>query len=481
MRNVGVSFASHFGLPGNWFNTNGVLNPTIDLDTPLFIDPLLLQYSKHEEFAECAFDAYVSHFEKVYKLLAASNEVEDKAWRSAAKMIRYGEINGTCLGYSAGSVRGRGFGKKLSNGFMESSKQIIQLGVRDIEFFSIMSLFEDNIGSDRISDMTTNIIIDCVLQFNKRVLASIENECGIKVPTHNFYISGRAARLPKNPFEGDDIPIILLPTDILKHLPILADVRDISRIAASNEELRKRVNKNISEIWEIKYKKDKELIKQRAMESSQAFQTFLDLIKEMEKKPYDFFKDPQGLIIWRSASKNYAAVHHLSLPKFSGKNRLSYINDVCKIIIDKFRDLIEVQRLSRLLWVDGKVRPEKFAQLLFLGVASSYCSANDIDISPEADAGAGPVDFKMSRGMDKVVVEIKLSSNSSLVHGYERQLDTYMHAEKTHIGHYVVLDVGELGGKLRKINLIRDKSPEFKSRRTVHLIDGTMRPSASVI
>ncbi|MBV5349814.1 hypothetical protein JZU71_01240, partial [bacterium] len=64
------------------------------------------------------------------------------------------------------------------------------------------------------------------------------------------------------------------------------------------------------------------------------------------------------------------------------------------------------------------------------GIASSYCIANDLDISPESDAGRGPVDFKFSNGSKgKVLVEIKLTSNNQLQHGFESQLPIYMKAE----------------------------------------------------
>lgn len=60
----------------------------------------------------------------------------------------------------------------------------------------------------------------------------------------------------------------------------------------------------------------------------------------------------------------------------------------------------------------GKSKHESAAQLLFYGVADSYCAANNIDLSPESNAGRGPVDFKLSRGStDKVIVEVKLTSN----------------------------------------------------------------------
>ena len=59
--------------------------------------------------------------------------------------------------------------------------------------------------------------------------------------------------------------------------------------------------------------------------------------------------------------------------------------------------------MNRIFFVDQNPRHERFAQLLFYAIAAAYCEANDIDVSPESDAGAGPVDFKLSSGAAKIV------------------------------------------------------------------------------
>ena len=65
-------------------------------------------------------------------------------------------------------------------------------------------------------------------------------------------------------------------------------------------------------------------------------------------------------------------------------------------------DLIENNQLSKLLYnSDGTRKRESAAQLVFFGIASSYCAANDLDITPEANSGRGPVDFKFSKGVYK--------------------------------------------------------------------------------
>ena len=80
--------------------------------------------------------------------------------------------------------------------------------------------------------------------------------------------------------------------------------------------------------------------------------------------------------------------------------------------------------------VDSK-NGEKTVQKTFHGVASYYCKTNDLDISPETNTGRSPVDFKISRGGDKTVIEIKLTSNKDCLHGFEVQIEEYAKSEET--------------------------------------------------
>ncbi|TON44481.1 hypothetical protein CGH57_21710, partial [Vibrio parahaemolyticus] len=101
------------------------------------------------------------------------------------------------------------------------------------------------------------------------------------------------------------------------------------------------------------------------------------------------------------------------LSKFANKKlTLDDVDDLVGEILNQFLDLVENKGLWKELWCeDNKPRKEKAAQRLLFAVAYSYCKANNLDLSPEADSGNGPVDFKLSQGFDsKVVVEIKLST-----------------------------------------------------------------------
>ena len=134
---------------------------------------------------------------------------------------------------------------------MQTAKEIVDLGVVDPDLFVALGVFEEGIGPDRISDMTTNVILPDLLSFNARVLKEIS------VPTKRITITLKNGNsytedLPINPFEKTDTPIILVPTDILRHLPIVTDWSGVADAAAKNTALRQKVNMQIAEIWRLK-------------------------------------------------------------------------------------------------------------------------------------------------------------------------------------------------------------------------------------
>lgn len=98
-----VRFSDHFGIDSALLADAGVLNPTLNADTGLFIDPLLIEGSAHPEISEGARATYEAHFTTVIKLLRASKSPGDAAWRSALKHLSFPEIKWTCLGYTGRS------------------------------------------------------------------------------------------------------------------------------------------------------------------------------------------------------------------------------------------------------------------------------------------------------------------------------------------------------------------------------------------
>ena len=481
-RNLGIQFSDEFSVDRDWLKENNIFNPMLDIDTQLFIDPFLLPYSKHKEISDTGFDAYEAHFQTIFRLLSLSEEQGDKAWQAAYDRFLFSEkggMSGTCIGYST-STKGHAFGPVKSTQALKWAKGVIILGVKDPEMFSALGLFEKGIGADLISDMVLHITLDSILEFNRKVYKKIEKELGVKIELSQHTLAGREASLPSNPCSDQNHPIILLPSDILKHLPVLDDPRGISETADFNDGLRKRINKHLSVLFELEHKNQKDRVLTEAQIDADAFQTLLDALKKLERKAYDFETDPNGLLSWLKVGRDFATQFPLDLTIDRGLSRIEQIDSVCLRIIDKYKQFVEIARISKDLYDDeGNPKREGYAQRIFRMIADVYCEQSDVDLSPESDKGAGPVDFKLSRGKDKITVELKLSTNSKLVQGYEKQLEAYTLAEGAKRSHYVIIDVGKMGKKFKKLQAFIKDNPPVGSNKRVHYIDGIPRQSAS--
>ena len=100
-------------------------------------------------------------------------------------------------------------------------------------------------------------------------------------------------------------------------------------------------------------------------------------------------------------------------------------------------------------------------------------------MSFEANEGPGPVDLKISRGNDKTVIEVKLSSNDDYLHGYEEQIERYAQAEETDKRIYVYVQVGNPGRdeKIRKRH--EERINEGENLPLLYMINSQKQISAS--
>lgn len=474
-----IRFSEHYGIDGQALEDRGILDPTLNADTRLFIDPLLLENSSHSEISVGARQTYENHFGTIIKFLAKTKVPKDVAWNSAARLLSFPEIKWTCLGYGAQSVAGSGSGSEMTGHYIETARQIVELGIEDPDLFVAMALFENGVGPDRISDMTANVILGDLIKLNERILP----ELGIATQPMTIALKNgksHSGRLAANPYISSEDPVILVPSDILRHLPIATDWSSVADAASKNAQIRSRVNDQIAQMWQVKSRKDKDEIRRWALADKASFETFMEMLHGANPNAYDMNGDPLGEVFWRKIAAALAEEEPLAIDP-PRKMDLAGVEMVVEAIIEQFRFLIEDRRFSEELYYFGKPRPEIAAQRLFFAVAHSYCKANDLDLTPEAETGNGPVDFKVSAGFTgRAVVEIKLSRNSKLVDGYIKQLETYKRAEETVSGFYVVVDVGKMGQKDERLLAIRNEASargDIASR--IDFIDGSRRKSAS--
>lgn len=88
-----ANISSEFNINQHDIDKSGFIDVFLNVDTKLFIDPLLLLQSKHIEISQNAVQTYRNYFELVIKLLAASKSRGDVPWRNAIRYFQFHEIS----------------------------------------------------------------------------------------------------------------------------------------------------------------------------------------------------------------------------------------------------------------------------------------------------------------------------------------------------------------------------------------------------
>lgn len=149
-------------------------------------------------------------------------------------------------------------------------------------------------------------------------------------------------------------------------------------------------------------------------------------------------------------------------------------------ILNRFKDWVEFEKGWEFIQSSEKRKREKFIQRLIHLVARNYLECYDMDISFEADAGRGPVDFKISYGGDKTIVEMKLSTNSQYLHGYNVQILEYGKAENTDKMIYVYIDLGNPNEREKLLGVYQEnKKSGKKVFPELLIIDAVPKKAAS--
>ena len=473
------------------FEHSGAFDAFLDIDSQLFIDPHLLGSTNIEEFLG-SYSDISDHFGKILLLIRESKIVDDIFWKQAEKLLTFSEVKGLCIGYSNKSTSGKGIGKGLRKKILATSKAIIEAGVFNPKIFELMSLFEEGIGADRISDMVAGILKERFYQYSHRVFGEFDLT---DIATREFKALGeKTYRIPINPFNEE--PIILIPKAFLQSLPTAQTCGSIQNVEALNDEIRNHISKLVGDKWKEMVQQDEiclgKILKRKFDFKSTLIQypyLLQQIIEEYSQKPeisYDFNTDPEDKFKFHSDARRYTSIYPLELLRPTS-NKPEKVMSISLKICNHFKKLVENNGAYALFYSDqDKPRHERFSQLFFFCIADLYCQVNDLDLSPEVNSGRGCVDFKISSGYtSRVLVEMKLTTHNRLLKGYEDQLAEYQKAENTIYVIYLVIHVK--GGNEKNFeslkSLSQQKSFQNKKRSLSQLkfvfVDAIPKASAS--
>ena len=271
---------------------------------------------------------------------------------------------------------------------------------------------------------------------------------------------------------------MLVPQDVVRELPIANDWSGIEAAVTHNTQIRQAVNAMLSGIARPTVADRKDAMRAIALQSPQNFQEFLEAVKE-HVRTYDPNVDALAYYKMKSIfASGFEGLKTDAQYDFSkGPEEIRrLVHDTLKF----FKQHVENGNLWEELWIGEKPKKERAAQLIYYAIADAYCHANNVDISPEANMGGGPIDFKFSHGYRaRVLVEMKRSSGT-VRHGYKTQLEIYLDASRTNFGIFVVMDFGDLGDKLEQITAIQASRRAAGERASdIVVIDATKKLSAS--
>lgn len=267
-------FSAYFGINPDALTSTGLIDTFLDVDVQLFIDPILLEKSSNDTIRLFAHERFRKHFEVLVRMPAIAKTELDAAWKAARRQLDLSEPPENGLGYGGSRRSGSSRPEEVRDKILRTGKEIVDLGAKAPEMISLMAFFEEDVGPDTISDLTTTVILND--------LASITEEFCVTngIPAFEFEICDKH-KLPKFiDSRGRDVPIVLVPRDIVRELPIANDWSDIERAAMENARIRKRVNEFLGGIIRPTVLDRKQALRKAALGSAEDFDFFLSAVKE---------------------------------------------------------------------------------------------------------------------------------------------------------------------------------------------------------
>jgi hypothetical protein len=407
-------------------------DPVLVRDNAVFVDPFLLDYSGEPEFDGASSELY-EHFRVPFRLLA-----DDPAAR-VKDMLDFPEMPETCLGYTASGTRGSGSGAHFAGQIREAMLVAISAGLLSPRHFEEVGLLSPGLGPDRISDITCRVIAPRLIAYTGRVAS----EFGVPVSSQRLWSYGRKdgrieripifGELPINPNSGRSI--LLVPKSILRKLPTInPDEFEDYLWEAHGAELRDKFNVAV-----------KEDLGGQVLELARSNPTWVrDYVGWEENRgprPYRFDRDPDGFgslgRYWYDVGRSIEPVQGVA--PTSAPEVLEFV----RFLNRHFKDGIERNRGYETLYHDAactKPRTEKAVQRVYGLMARGVCELCGVTMSPETNAGTGPVDFKFSTNYHAtVLVELKLIKNSKFWDGPGAQLPEYLAAHDATTGMLVAI------------------------------------------
>ena len=488
MSNFKLLFSDYFDIDNSVLEDYGALNICLSSDLPMFIDPFLLFASEKEEYKKL-------HKEVVNHLLILKEYATENGGKNVdINLFRFPEIKQNWLGLSEYGNGGKGLGKRFANGAITAFNGFYNtFGQEQITaetHIEKITLLNSGVGKDFISDFTTNLIFEYLLEFTENFAKKYLKENQIK----SFSIRCRfdeqlkiwqpkTFKLPYLFREGNGDFIILTPLDILtvddsviNNSDFYSNFHNVTR-SLENSSLRSAVNDFFrSNLPKKPNKKDREI-------------AFLNTIKKFPDL-VDFY------IKLKEDKKHEASSASISKINELREKLVDALTPLCELL-DKKSDFYKIpsnsynEALQRALYLKDVIENNDGYRIFYDGIRPIAKEdtiqrifkltwyASPYDVNAEVNNGRGPADYKVSFGSgDSTIVEFKLAKSSSLKKNLQNQTDIYKAASKSAKDISVVLCYSI--SDIRKVQKVLSEI-EKENHENIIVIDATRKVSASKV
>jgi len=486
-----IYFSDFFDVDPLEIEKFGAFNISLINDLPLFIDPFLLFGSNKAEYKKL-HDSILRYliFLKEKSELGVNKESQIKSW------YLFPEVKQNWFGFSKIGNGGSGLGSKFGKS-MSASMHIVfdDLGNEMITQSSHLEkagLFEIGVGKDNISDFTTNLIKEFLLEFTENFAVKyITTKHLKKVKVDKVYFDYRMERwMPKEytlPFIFGDY-VLLTPKDILTkddNWINSNDLRgDFTRVCSAipNDQLRHEIgNYYRNFLPKLNKEKKRNTQKEIAHAIQETVRKYPEIIKYYVKTKEENKLGAKNLSEQKVKEIEAFFIENitefvellLSETKFYDLGPNNSYDEAIKRI-GYLKQVIENNDGYRLFYVNNQpIKREEDLQIIY----RLTWFASDYDINREVNNGRGPVDYAISKGSeDKTLVEFKLASNSKLKQNLDKQVEIYEKANNTKRAIKVILYFDAV--EFTKVSKIL-KELKLNRSPNIILIDAGRKISAS--
>ncbi len=161
---IKLLFSEYFEIEEKSLDNFGALNMCLDADLPLFIDPFLLFASEKPEYKKL-HDEIVAHLIFLKELALKDGNSTNR------NLFKFPEIKQNWLGLCKYGNKGKGLGEKFAkdsisafNGFYSNFGDETISTTSHIEKLTLVG---SGIGKDFISDFTTNLMLEYLLEYTQ--------------------------------------------------------------------------------------------------------------------------------------------------------------------------------------------------------------------------------------------------------------------------------------------------------------------------